>query len=169
LRDVISYLPQSPQIFNGSIKDHISYGRKNVTMSEIYDAAVLSGADDFIKNLKGGYDAFIVDGALNLSGGQRQRLDLARAIIGESKVLILDEPSSSLDSESEVKFRNALNRIRLNKNLILIMITHQLKNAHIADHIVVLNNGKIESQGTHSELINDNNWYRDAFENHTIY
>ena len=164
LRNMISYLPQSPQIFNGTIKDHICYGKKNITMNEIYDAAILSGADEFIMNLENGYDTFITDNALNISGGQRQRLDLARAIIRkDSKILILDEPSSSLDAESEEKFRSALTRIKSNKNLIIIMITHRLLNSCTADHIVVLNNGKVEDQGTHSELINSNGWYRNAW------
>jgi ABC-type multidrug transport system fused ATPase/permease subunit len=163
LRNMVSYLSQSPQIFNGTIEDHIRYGRNNATISEVYDAAILSGADSFIRDLQDGYNTHLTDDALNISGGQRQRLDLARAIIGESKILILDEPSSSLDAESEIKFRDALNRIRLNTNLIIIMITHRLLNAYTADHIIVLNNGRIESEGTHSELINTKGWYSDVW------
>jgi ABC-type multidrug transport system fused ATPase/permease subunit len=168
LRSVISYLPQSPQIFSGTIKDHISYGGENVTMDEVYNAAALSGADEFIRNLENGYDEIITDDALNLSGGQKQRLDLARAIIKRSKVLLLDEPSSSLDAASEEKFRLALKRIRSKTDTIIVMITHRLQNAYIADNIVVLNNGKIEDNGTHSELIKTNKWYRNAWDGGSV-
>ncbi len=163
LRNIISYLPQSTQVFSGTVEEHIRYGKENATMDEVYDAAILSGADGFIRNLVDGYNTILTDDALNLSGGQRQRLDLARAIIKKAKILILDEPSSSLDAESEAKFRAALNRIRLNKDLMVIMVTHRLLNAHTADHIIVLNCGEIENEGTHLELINTKGWYRDAW------
>ena len=163
LRNIISYLPQSTQVFSGTVEEHIRYGKENATMDEVYDAAILSGADGFIRNLVDGYNTILTDDALNLSGGQRQRLDLARAIIKNSKILILDEPSSSLDAESEAKFRAALNRIRSNKDLMVIMVTHRLLNAHTADHIIVLNCGEIENEGTHLELINTKGWYRDAW------
>jgi ABC-type multidrug transport system fused ATPase/permease subunit len=163
LRNAISYLPQNPQIFSRTIKEHISYGSTNATLNDIYEAATLSGADHFIRNLKDGYDSIITDDALNISGGQRQRLDLARAIIKKSKILILDEPSSSLDAESEAKFRDALSRIRKKTNLIVIMITHRLLNAKTSDYIIVLNNGKIEDKGTHEKLISNSGWYSKAY------
>ena len=120
-------------------------------------------SNHFIRNLKDGYDSIITGDALNISGGQRQRLDLARAIIKKSKILILDEPSSSLDAESEAKFRDALSRIRKKTNLIVIMITHRLLNAKTSDYIIVLNNGKIEDKGTHEKLISNSGWYSKAY------
>lgn len=128
-------------------------------MSEIEQAAKLSGADNFIKKLDNGYNTLLTDNAKNLSGGQRQRLDLARALVSKFPVLILDEPTSNLDIESEQLFNQVLYRIRKETNTTIIIVSHRLSSISDADNIVVLNQGKIESSGTHLELLSQNGWY----------
>jgi ABC-type multidrug transport system fused ATPase/permease subunit len=163
LRKAISYAPQSPQIFNGTIKEHILYGKVDATDDEVEEAAYLSGAKEFINDLPLGFDALLGEDACKLSGGQKQRLDLARALVGESPILILDEPTSSLDAESEEIFRRSLLRIRNNTNTTIIVIAHKLSSISSVDKIVVLNQGMVESSGTHLELLNKSDWYTKAW------
>jgi len=163
LRKAISYAPQSPQIFNGTIKEHILYGKVDATDDEVEEAAYLSGAKEFINDLPLGFDTLLGEDACKLSGGQKQRLDLARALVGESPILILDEPTSSLDAESEEIFRRSLLRIRNNTNTTIIVIAHKLSSISSVDKIVVLNQGMVESSGTHLELLNKSDWYTKAW------
>ncbi len=163
LRKMISYTPQSPQIFDGTVKNHILYGKPNATNSEIQEAVYLAGAKDFINQLPQGFDTVLGEDAVRLSGGQRQRLDLARALVSKSSILILDEPTSNLDAESEEKFNKALSRIRSNTDTTIIIVAHRLASISDADKIIVLNQGKVESSGVHSELLNQNGWYAKAW------
>jgi len=162
LRSIISYAPQSPQIFNGRVKDHILYGKIDATNEEIQKAIQLAGAD-FIDNLPDGIETIIGEDAVKLSGGQRQRLDLARALIKESPILILDEPTSNLDAESEEVFKNVLNKIRRKKKVMIIIVSHRLASISDADNIIVLNKGMVNEFGTHSELLSRNGWYSKAW------
>ncbi len=159
LRNAMAYVPQSPQIFNGKVKDHILYGKVDASKEEVKEAAQLAGAKDFINQLPQGFDTVLGEDAVRLSGGQRQRLDLARALVSKSPILILDEPTSNLDAESEEKFNKALSRIRSNTDTTIIIVTHRLSSISGADKIIVLNQGKVESSGTHSELLSQNGWY----------
>ena len=159
LRNAMAYVPQSPQIFNGKVKDHILYGKVDASKEEVKEAAQLAGAKDFINQLPQGFDTVLGEDAVRLSGGQRQRLDLARALVSKSSILILDEPTSNLDAESEEKFNKALSRIRSNTDTTIIIVTHRLSSISGADKIIVLNQGKVESSGTHSELLSQNGWY----------
>jgi ABC-type multidrug transport system fused ATPase/permease subunit len=163
-RNLISYALQSPHIFNGTVKDHISYGKKNATDEEIRNAARLSGVDDFIDRLPQCYDTIVGDNAIKLSGGQLQRLDLARALVKKAPILILDEPTSNLDAESEEKFNKSLNRILKETNTTIIIVSHRLVNISHSSLIFVLNQGEVESVGTHSNLLNQNKWYAKAWE-----
>jgi len=163
LRELISYTPQSPQIFNGTVRNHILYGKRDATEDEIEEAAILSGANDFINKLPQGYDTILGDDAIRLSGGQRQRLDLARALVRKSDVIILDEPTSNLDAESEMMFRRVLTHIREKRNTTIIIVAHRLKSVMDADQIVVLNKGKVESIGIHHELLQEKKWYYEAW------
>ena len=119
----------------------------------------LSGSEDFINHLPQKLDTVLGEGSVKLSGGQNQRLDLARALIKKSDILILDEPTSSLDIESEIKFKQILNKIREETNTTIIIVTHRLSSVYDADKIIVLSDGKVEVTGNHSELIKGQNWY----------
>jgi len=163
LRKIISYVPQSPQIFDGTVKNHILYGKANATEQEMQEAVCLAGAEDFINQLPQGFDTVLGEDAMKLSGGQRQRLDLARALVRKTPILILDEPTSNLDAESEELFKQALYRIRSKTNTTIIIIAHRLASTLDADKIVVLNQGKVEAFGRHSELLSQNGWYSKAW------
>ena len=160
LRKFISYTPQDPQIFNGTISNHIRYGRLDAKDEEVINAAILSGSSKFIELLPEKYETLLDEDAINLSGGERQRLDLARALLKKSFLLILDEPASNLDAESVEVFNNSLKRIRKNKDIAIIIISHSLQSVSDADQIIVLSNGKVESIGKHDDLLNESNgWY----------
>jgi subfamily B ATP-binding cassette protein MsbA len=163
LRDAVSYTPQSPQIFNVAMWEHISYGQPGADRRAIEDAARLAGAHNFIVALPDGYDTKLGEGGVRLSGGQRQRLDLARALLPRAPLLILDEPTSQLDADSEHAFREALLRIRAKTDITLVVIAHRLSTISVADQIVVLRNGRVEQAGSHAILLRKGGWYADAF------
>jgi ABC-type multidrug transport system fused ATPase/permease subunit len=163
LRQSISYAPQSPQIFNGTIKNHILYGKGDATNKEIKKALQLSGAEGFVNKLPQGIDTITGEDALQLSGGQRQRLDLARVLVNEAGVLILDEPTSNLDAESEDMFTKLLNQLRKDGDTLIIIVAHRIASVMDADQIIVLNQGKVEAIGTHSELVSQKGWYSRAW------
>ena len=160
LRKSIAYLPQSPQIFYGTIKNHIKYGKIDATDEEIHEAAKLADAHDFIQNMPEKYESLVGSDAVRLSGGQKQRLDLARDLIMKSSILILDEPTSSLDTESETKFMKSLHGINRKTGVTVIIITHNIKSIIGVDNIIVLNEGTIAAEGMHSELVKNNEWYK---------
>ncbi len=164
LRAGIAYAPQEAQLFNVPAREHISYGRADATVEEIVEAARLARADAFLSDLPSGYDTMLGENGSRLSGGQRQRLDLARALISRAPILILDEPTSNLDAESEFEFRKALDGIRAKGDITIILIGHRLSTIAAADQIVVLQEGAVTETGTHAELIRQNGWYAKALE-----
>ena len=163
VRSVVSYVPQTPQIFNGTVRDHVLYGKFNATGGDVENALELSGASEFVNNLPNGIDTVLGEEAIKLSGGQRQRLDLARALISQSPILVLDEPTSNLDVESERLFSLTLKRIMNDTNMIVIIVSHNLKNISNVDKIIVINNGRVEDLGTHEYLMNGDSWYPGAW------
>jgi len=163
IRKMISYAPQSPQVFNGTVKNHILYGKIDANDNEVREAARLAGAEDFINHLPQGFDTILGEDAAKLSGGQRQRLDLARALVSKAPILILDEPTSNLDAESEESFKRVLYTIRKDTNTMIIIVSHRLSSIVDADSIVVLNKGEIEAFGKHSELLSQDGWYAKAW------
>ncbi len=163
LRAGIAYAPQFPQIFDGTVADHIHYGSAGAAMDEIRAAARLAGAEDFIEALPEGYESRIGESGVRLSGGQRQRLDLARALVRQAPILILDEPTSQLDADAEELFRRALLRIRAETDITIIIIGHRLSTVTIADRIVVLSHGEVTDAGSHQELLARGGWYAQAF------
>ena len=163
LRSKIAFVPQSPQVFNESAAQHIRYGNAHATDSDIREAARLAEATDFINNLPDGYDTVLGEDGVRLSGGQRQRLDLARALARKGDILILDEPASGLDADAEEKFRAALMRIREETGITVILIAHGFSTVVDADQIIVLEQGKVISSGTHDSLMRENGWYAQAF------
>jgi len=162
LRNGISFVPQNPQLFSGKVREHICYGRKNISLNEIEEAARLSGAHEFIQKMPDGYESVIYEGAANLSGGQCQRLDIARAILTLPAVLILDEPTSNLDSDSEKNFKDSLKLIKDETKTTVIVIAHSLSVIRDVDCIFVVNDGEIEEQGNHYTLLKNNGWYAKA-------
>ena len=162
-RNLISYASQVPQIFHGTVKNHILYGKKNATNQEVQEAIKLSGAEEFINKLPQGLDTVLGNDAVKLSGGQRQRLDLARVLVKKSPILILDEPTSNLDIESEKLFNMVLFNIMKNTDTTVIIVSHNLKSISDADKIIVLNKGSVESFGIHSDLLKQDGWYAKAW------
>jgi len=162
LRRGISYAPQSPQIFDVTAAQHIRYGKADATDAEVERAARLAGAHEIIGRLPHGYGTPLGEGGTILSGGQRQRLDLARALVRQAPILILDEPTSNLDADAEDDFRKALRRIRDETATTIIIIGHRLSTIREADQIVVLQDGKVTDVGTHNELLARPGWYAEA-------
>ncbi len=163
LRQIIAYAPQNPQVFSGTVRNHIRYGKRGASEQEIIYAARLAGVDGFISALPEGYDSLLGEDGKGFSGGQRQRIDLARVLIRKAPLIILDEPTSNLDVESETAFRMALKRIHTETDATIIIISHQLAGIIDADQIVVLNQGRIEAKGRHEELIKMEGWYSRAW------
>lgn len=162
LRSAIAYVPQTPQIFMGTVAQHIRYGKVMASDQEVRKAASLAGAAEFIEKLPNGYETQVGEDGVRLSGGQRQRLDLARALISDASVLILDEPTSNLDAEAEEAFRNVLKAIRQTGDFTIVVVAHRLSTIVEADTIVVLDKGKVASAGSHETLIAENPWYSRA-------
>ncbi len=158
LRDKIAIVLQEPMLFQGTIGDNLRYGRLDATPQDIEDAARAAHAHDFISRLSKGYDTEIAEAGGGLSGGERQRLSVARAIIKGAPILILDEPTSSLDAISEEIVFAALRRLRAGRTT--IVIAHRLSTVRDADRILVLDGGRIVAQGRHDELLKTSQLYR---------
>jgi ABC-type multidrug transport system fused ATPase/permease subunit len=163
LRKLIAYVPQLPQIFNGTIRDHILYGKNDATEDEIERALYFSGAKEFVDRLPKGLDTLLGEDAVKVSGGQRQRLDLARALVKNAEILIMDEPTSNLDVESEERFNDVLTQIRKKTKTTIIIISHRLSSVVDSDQIIVLNQSRIEAIGTHNDLLKQKGWYAKAW------
>ena len=163
LMSLVSYVPQAPQIFNGvTVSEHIKYGMQDSTKEEVINASKLSGAYDFIKDLPQGFDTILHGDSSGLSGGQKQRLDLSRALLRDTPILIMDEPTGNLDLISEKELMLNIKNIRKVTGKIIIIIAHRINTIMDADQIIVLENGGIKDVGTHSELILKNSWYKEA-------
>jgi ATP-binding cassette, subfamily C, bacterial CydD len=150
-RKMIAYVPQQPHFFNGTILENLFMANAHASFEEVTDAAKKAGAHEFIKNLPEGYDTLLTENASRLSGGERQRLSIARAFLKNAPLLILDEPTSSLDPESEHYI--ALATGKLVKDRITLVIAHRLRTLKMADEIIVLEQGEIAESGSHRELI----------------
>lgn len=162
LRSQIGIVPQEPILFDGSIRDNIAYGRPEATDEEIRQAAQAANAAEFIEALPGGYSALVGERAAKLSGGQRQRIAIARALLCDPRILILDEATSSLDAESEALVQNALDRLMDGRTTLII--AHRLSTIQRADRILVLANGRIVEDGTHEGLLRKHGTYRRLYE-----
>lgn len=157
LRDAIAYVPQESSLFHRSVFENIAYGRPNATDEEVYEAARLANADEFIAGLPDGYDTLVGERGVKLSGGQRQRIAIARAILKDAPILVLDEATSALDSESEALIQEALSNLMEGRTS--IVVAHRLSTIAGLDKIVVLHDGKIVEQGSHKELLAKNGEY----------
>ena len=163
LRSSISIVNQSPSLFNDTIAKNIAYGDDEVDEEKLKESAELSGCIEFIENLPSGFESEIGDDGVLLSGGQRQRLAIARAFYKDSPIIILDEATSSLDTESELIVQEALEKLITNRTT--IVIAHRLSTIENASKIIVLDEGHISESGTHSELIEAKGIYQSLYKN----
>jgi len=162
LRSMIGLVTQEVVLFSDTIRENIAAARPGATDEEITRAAIAAGAHEFIMRLPMGYDTVLDERGLNLSGGQRQRIAMARAILKDPPLLILDEATSSLDTVSEQAVQQAI--LRLKSGRTTLIVTHRLNMIQHADQIVVLDRGKIAAKGSHEELLAASNLYQELFE-----
>lgn len=162
LRANIGLVPQETILFGVSVAENIRYGRPNAEFDDIVEAAKLANAHDFITKLTDGYDTLVGERGVSLSGGQKQRVAIARAILRNPRVLILDEATSSLDTESEALVQEALERLMHNRTT--FVIAHRLSTIMHANRIVVMSGGRIVETGTHAQLLEQDGLYKRLFE-----
>ncbi|MBS4200220.1 ABC transporter ATP-binding protein [Bacillus sp. FJAT-49732] len=161
VRSMFAMVLQDTWLFNGTIRDNIAYGRDGATDDEILQAAKNAYADDFIRTLPDGYDTVLTEDASNISQGQRQLLTIARAILANPKILILDEATSSVDTRTEMNIQLAMNELMVGRTS--FVIAHRLSTIRDADIILVMNDGDIIEKGSHDELIRQNGFYADLY------
>ena len=162
LRSQISIVDQNTTLFDDTVLNNIKYARPEATNEEIYQAAEQSMCTEFINNLESGYETMIGENGVKLSGGEKQRLSIARAFLKKSKIILLDEATSSLDSETEDKIQKALSQLTLNKTT--IVIAHRLSTILNSDRIYVVDNGKIIDSGNHDKLLINSKVYKNFYE-----
>ncbi|MBD1143656.1 ATP-binding cassette domain-containing protein [Pelagibacterales bacterium SAG-MED33] len=162
LRDQISMVSQETTLFDDTIKNNIKYAKENATDDEIYHVAKLSFCEEFISNLPNKYETLIGENGVRLSGGEKQRLSIARAMLKKSSVILLDEATSSLDSETETKIQEALNI--LTKNKTTIVIAHRLSTILNSNNIYLIDSGKVIENGKHEDLMHKSELYRSFYE-----
>jgi ABC-type multidrug transport system fused ATPase/permease subunit len=158
LRERIALVPQEPVLFSGTLADNIRYGRLQASDEEVEAAARAAHVHEFIQRLPKAYHTPVAEAGATLSGGERQRLGIARALLKNAPILILDEPTSSLDAISEAAVFDALQRLR--RGRATLVIAHRLSTIRDATRILVLHEGRLMAQGTHDELTASNDLYR---------
>jgi subfamily B ATP-binding cassette protein MsbA len=157
LRSLLGIVSQEPVLFNDTIFNNIAFGLEGVSQQEVEQAARIAHAHEFIAETENGYQTNIGDRGMKLSGGQRQRLTIARAVLANPPILILDEATSSLDSESEKLVQEALGQLMENRTS--IVIAHRLSTIQHADEIIVMKDGQIVERGTHEGLMKNRGEY----------
>jgi len=162
LRDSVAIVLQKNVLFSGTIKDNLKWGNEHATDEEIIEACKIAMAHDFIMSFPAGYDTYLGQGGVNVSGGQKQRISIARSLLKNPKIIILDDSTSAVDTKTESSIRHAL-RTKL-KETTTIIISQRVSSIKDADKILVLDDGKINGLGTHDELMENNKIYREIYE-----
>ena len=162
LREQISIVDQNTTLFDDTVLNNIKYAKPSATNDEIYQAAELAMCTDFINNLSKKYETLIGENGVKLSGGEKQRLSIARAFLKDSKIILLDEATSSLDSAIEEKIQKAIEKLTTNKTT--IVIAHRLSTILNSNQIYVLDNGNIVASGRHDELLKKSATYKNFYD-----
>ena len=162
LRNQISIVDQNTTLFDDTVFNNIKYAKPDANKEDILEAAKLSMCDEFINNLENGFETMIGENGVKLSGGEKQRLSIARAFLKNSRIILLDEATSSLDSETEEKIQKALDKLTVNKTT--IVIAHRLSTILNSDNIYVVDNGKIIDSGKHNELLDKSKIYKNYYQ-----
>ena len=162
LRSQISIVDQNTTLFDDTVLNNIKYARPEASNEEVFEAAKQSMCDDFIDNLENKFETMIGENGVKLSGGEKQRLSIARAILKKSKIVLLDEATSSLDSDTEEKIQKALSQLTSDKTT--IVIAHRLSTILNSDTIYVMDKGKITDSGKHDELLMKSELYKNFYE-----
>src|SRR5699024_9033818 len=158
LYDQVAFVSQDNYLFDDTIRENIRMGRVNATDQEVEQVAKAAGCDGFIRQLEHGYDTRVGGGGAHLSGGERQRIAIARAMLKNAPVVILDEATANVDPENEDRLQKAIEALTRNKTI--LMIAHRLKTVRNADQILVLDGGQIVQRGTHSQLMAQEGLYQ---------
>ena len=161
LRSQIGVVMQSSLLFSGPVRDNIAYGRPDATQEEIEAAARAAQADEFIRALPEGYYTVVGERGVGLSGGQRQRIAIARALLIDPRLLILDDSTSAVDAETEAEIQASLDRLMREGHRTVIVIAQRISTVRDADLILVLDDGEIAAMGTHEELLRDSELYNE--------
>lgn len=162
LRDNIAIVSQDVDIIDGTIRENIMYGENNISDEKIHQAAQMANIDDYVVSLPDGLDTQVGERGIKLSGGQKQRISIARALLKDAQVIILDEATAALDNESEKAIQHALNNLLINRTS--LVIAHRLSTIHNADNIIVMDQGKVVESGTHETLLKQNGYYKKLYD-----
>ncbi|HHK2063559.1 TPA: ABC transporter ATP-binding protein, partial [Streptococcus pyogenes] len=162
--ELVTYVSQENYLFRKSIIDNMRMANQNASIEEIKDACKKASCHDFIMSLPNGYETIIGESGSNLSGGERQRLTIARALLKDSPIVLLDEATAYSDPDNEAEIQKSIDALVENKTV--IMIAHRLSTIIGADKIIVLNNGEIEAEGTHKELLGKSETYAKMWKSH---
>ncbi|MDP3793762.1 MAG: ATP-binding cassette domain-containing protein, partial [Candidatus Uhrbacteria bacterium] len=162
LHECFALVPQEPLLFHRTLMDNIRYGKRDAGDEEVIEAAKKARCHEFIKSSPQGYETYVGERGIKLSGGERQRIAIARAILKNAPILVLDEATSSLDSESESLIQDALHELMKNKTV--IVIAHRLSTIMEMDRIVVMENGRVIDTGTHDTLLKKGGLYQKLWE-----
>jgi ABC-type multidrug transport system fused ATPase/permease subunit len=162
LRSQVGFVSDDPFLFSDTVRNNIAYARPGASQDEVEEAARRADIHDFIAGLPDGYDTLIGERGLTVSGGQRQRLAIARAIVADPRILILDDATSSVDASTEAQIKAALRELMRGRTTFII--GHRLSTISLADEIVVLENGRVTARGTHEELVDESPLYREIAE-----
>ena len=165
LRNEVSVVLQKNTLFSGTVAENLRWGNPEATDEEIMAACDVASASPFVESMKDGYQSHVEQGGTNFSGGQRQRLCIARALLKKPRILIMDDSTSAVDTATDMQIRKALREDV--KDLTKIIISQRLSSVMDADQIIIMNTGSIEDVGTHSELLERNENYRDLYETQT--
>ncbi|KHE67213.1 ABC transporter ATP-binding protein, partial [Halobacillus sp. BBL2006] len=160
VREQISFVPQEVHLFSGSVRENIAWGKEEASMEEIVEAAEIAQIHSFIKSLPDGYDTKLGQKGVSFSGGQKQRLSIARALVRMPKILILDDSTSALDANTEVKL---LENLKKQKSTVFL-VAQKISSLREAHRILLLHQGRLIAQGSHEELLENSPYYREVYQ-----